>query len=47
MWDEILHRSEGLGFRIRGIWIADVAHQGMSSVLNEDNLGDERKRSPS
>jgi hypothetical protein len=30
---------------ISGIWIADVAHQGQSGVLNEEQLGDEREYS--
>lgn len=29
-------------FRIRSIWIADVAWQGQSSVLNEGKLGNDR-----
>ncbi|KAI1434750.1 Alpha/beta hydrolase family-domain-containing protein [Xylaria sp. CBS 124048] len=33
-------QSEG-GFRIRGIWIADVSHQGYSGELNEAKLGDD------
>lgn len=27
---------------VRGIWIADVANQNASGVLNEDLLGDQR-----
>ena len=34
------------GRRIRGIWIADVAHHGQSGILNERILGNDRK-SPS
>ena len=30
------------GFAIRSIWMADVAHQGESGVLNEDLLGSDR-----
>lgn len=41
MWDELLQRSHGFGFKIRSIWIADVAHQGYSSVLNEDKIGND------
>ncbi|SLM37424.1 Alpha/Beta hydrolase fold [Lasallia pustulata] len=41
LWDELLQRSNRLGFRIRGIWIADIANQGKSSVLNEDKLGND------
>ena len=43
LWDELLQRSQKLGFKIRSIWIADVVHQGHSSVLNEDKLGNDRK----
>ena len=42
LWDELLNRCQEHGFGIRGIWIADVAHQGWSSVLNEDKLGNDR-----
>lgn len=28
--------------RVRSIWIADIANQGASGVLNEDKLGNER-----
>jgi hypothetical protein len=42
LWDELLKRCEQFGFGIRGIWIADVVHQGWSSVLNEDKLGNDR-----
>ncbi|TID21412.1 Alpha/beta hydrolase family-domain-containing protein [Venturia nashicola] len=41
LWDELLKLSKSAGFGIRGIWIADVAHQGMSSVLNESKLGND------
>ncbi|QDS74311.1 hypothetical protein FKW77_003972 [Venturia effusa] len=41
LWDELLKLSNSAGFRIRSIWIADVAHQGISSVLNEDKLGND------
>lgn len=43
LWDELLQQSNKLGFRMRGIWIADVAHQGKSAVLNEDKLGNDRE----
>ena len=43
LWDELLKFSKSAGFRIRNIWIADVAHQGWSSVLNENKLGNDRK----
>jgi hypothetical protein len=31
------------GQAIAGIWIADVAQQGMSGVMNENKLGNDRK----
>lgn len=43
LWLEIHARSKANGFRIRGIWIADVTQQGASGVLNEHLLGDDRK----
>lgn len=36
-------RSKKGHFAIRGIWIADVASQGKSYVLNEYNLGNDRR----
>ncbi|ETI21998.1 hypothetical protein G647_06068 [Cladophialophora carrionii CBS 160.54] len=41
LWDDIHARSKKHGFRIRSIWIADVAQQGQSSVLNEQLLGND------
>ena len=41
LWDDILARSKKHGFRIRSIWVADVAQQGQSSVLNEPFLGND------
>lgn len=41
LWDELLKRCQQYGFGIRSIWIADVVHQGWSSVLNEDKLGND------
>lgn len=41
LWDELLKKSTQHGFSIRGIWIADVVHQGWSSVINEDKLGND------
>ncbi|EDU40384.1 conserved hypothetical protein [Pyrenophora tritici-repentis Pt-1C-BFP] len=41
LWDELLQKCKQYGFGIRGIWIADVAHQGWSGVLNEDKLGND------
>ncbi|KAL4953905.1 Alpha/beta hydrolase family-domain-containing protein [Aspergillus filifer] len=41
LWEELHARSTENGFRIRSIWMADVAHQGESSVFNEDLLGND------
>lgn len=41
-WEEIYHRLKAKGITIRGIWIADVAHQGQSGVVNESKLGNDR-----
>jgi hypothetical protein len=35
--------SKSEGFRIRGIWMADVANQGQSGVINEGLLGNDRR----
>lgn len=43
MWDEMHAKLKANGVKIRNIWIADVAHQGQSSVLNENKLGNDRK----
>ncbi|KAF4313297.1 hypothetical protein GTA08_BOTSDO00999 [Botryosphaeria dothidea] len=41
LWAEIHGRAKSAGFSIRSIWIADVANQGASGVLNEHKLGNE------
>ncbi|TVY78497.1 Abhydrolase domain-containing protein mpaH [Lachnellula suecica] len=44
LWDELYQTTQNGGpnsFRIRNIWIADVANQGASGVLNEKKLGNE------
>ncbi|KAF7716952.1 Alpha/beta hydrolase fold-1 domain-containing protein [Penicillium ucsense] len=41
LWEEIHARSKASGLRIRSIWMADVAHQGESSVINENSLGND------
>ncbi|KAL8988980.1 MAG: hypothetical protein Q9177_002037 [Variospora cf. flavescens] len=40
-WEDLCRSSEHKGLHIRSIWMADVAHQGRSSVLNEDKLGND------
>lgn len=42
LWEEIHARSRQNGFRIRSIWMSDVAQEGQSSVINEDSLGNDR-----
>lgn len=42
-WDELYERMKAHNRSIRSIWIADVAQQGQSGVLNESILGDDRK----
>ncbi|EXJ92588.1 hypothetical protein A1O3_01140 [Capronia epimyces CBS 606.96] len=41
MFDDLEDKMNGLGRKIRAIWIADMAHQGQSFVLNEDILGND------
>ncbi|OQN98856.1 hypothetical protein B0A48_15202 [Cryoendolithus antarcticus] len=41
LWDELYSRLQAKGIAIRNIWIADVAHQGVSGVLNEHKLGND------
>ena len=42
LWADIYSRMKSAGVSIRSIWIADVANQGASGVLNEYKLGNER-----
>ncbi|KAL9064630.1 MAG: hypothetical protein Q9161_008758 [Pseudevernia consocians] len=41
LWDDLTRALRKQGQAIRGIWIADVAQQGMSGILNEDKLGND------
>lgn len=41
LWDDLAQALRKQRQTIRGIWIADVAQQGMSGVLNEDKLGND------
>ena len=44
MWDRLFNRTlQSNGPRIRNIWIADVVNQNASGVLNEHELGNERR----
>lgn len=40
-WDDFYEQMQSRGREIRGIWIADQAHQGRSGILNEGILGDD------
>ncbi|TKA67520.1 hypothetical protein B0A55_10140 [Friedmanniomyces simplex] len=41
LWDDLHERLQSHGRQIRGIWIADMASQGHSGILNESTLGPE------
>jgi len=41
LWEEMLLRFKERGTGVRGIWIADVAQQGHSGILNEHLLGND------
>lgn len=41
MFQDLIAQSSKHNFRIRSIWIADMAHQGLSSVENERLLGND------
>lgn len=43
LWDDILASARSVCLGIRGIWIADVAHQGESGILNERKIGNDRE----
>ena len=43
MWEVLYESLKAQGHSIKSIWIADVAHQGQSGILNEGKLGDDRK----
>lgn len=42
LWEDLHARSKKSGFRIRSIWIADLAQQGQSGIMNETLLGNDR-----
>lgn len=46
LWDDLYAAAKQAGFKIRSIWIADVAWQGESGVLNEHKLGNDREYKP-
>lgn len=42
-WDDVHERMKARGRGVRGIWIADMASQGRSGVLNEGVVGADRE----
>lgn len=43
MWEDLVRELRKQGLGVRGIWIADVAWQGQSGIINEDKLGNDRE----
>ena len=43
LWEDIHAATRKKGVRIRSIWVADVAWQGQSGLLNQDELGNDRE----
>lgn len=44
LWDDLFETSQASGaFKIRSIWIMDVAWQGEGAVLNESKIGTDRE----
>lgn len=41
LWDALFVQSKQQKWRIRSVWMADVANQGASYILNEDLLGND------
>ncbi|RMZ75710.1 hypothetical protein DV738_g5338, partial [Chaetothyriales sp. CBS 135597] len=41
LWAYLLQKAAQHKFKIRSIWIADVAQQGQSGVLNEEQIGND------
>lgn len=41
LWEDLSSHVAKHGWRIRSIWMTDVAHQGQSGVVNEQLLGNE------
>ena len=45
-WDNVHEQMKAKGRNIRSVWIADLAFQGQSGVVNEALLGPDRELSP-
>lgn len=43
LWEDLLHACRRNGVNIRGIWMADIAWQGQSGILNEAKIGNDRE----
>ncbi|KAK4190740.1 Alpha/beta hydrolase family-domain-containing protein [Podospora australis] len=41
LWADLVTSLSAHNIGVRGIWIADVTHQGQSAILNERNLGND------
>ncbi|KAL9636662.1 MAG: hypothetical protein Q9164_002681 [Protoblastenia rupestris] len=41
LWEDLYHCLREQGQDIQSIWIADVAHQGVSGIMNENKLGND------
>lgn len=47
LWEDLVSELGKYGVGVRGIWIADVAWQGQSGIVNEDKIGNDRELSAS
>lgn len=43
LWEDLVYECRRNGVNVRGIWMADIAWQGQSGIINEDKLGNDRK----
>ncbi|KAL9124321.1 MAG: hypothetical protein Q9217_006339 [Psora testacea] len=41
LWEDLYHCLREQGQEVQSIWIADVTHQGVSGVLNENKIGND------
>ncbi|KAK0709745.1 Alpha/beta hydrolase family-domain-containing protein [Lasiosphaeria miniovina] len=41
LWEDLVRALGQRGVRVRGIWIADVAWQGQSGIINDEHLGND------
>ncbi|KAH8897024.1 alpha/beta-hydrolase [Thozetella sp. PMI_491] len=41
LWEDLVTALGKQGVKVRGVWIADVAWQGQSGIVNEDRLGND------